>query len=1165
MTAINRISLAKRPIKNLDINLLDAQLDSFADFKDTGFYELFDEVNPITDYTNSSWELIFEDFSWDDPKHSFREAQKLGLSYDAPVHMHVKLINKRTGEIKKQKIFLADMPLMGERGSFMVSGNERVVVLQILRSEGLLFVESKASKPKKRLYTVKLMPLRGKWFDFEVNKYGVMSVKLLEKHPKILLTTLLRALGYSSNDQIRKVLEDVDNGEVSFVDATLKKDPSHNTDEALIEIYRKLRPEDSVTIENAREFIEGLFFNKRRFFLGKVGRYKLNKKLNIDKDITPADYLLNREDIVQIVRALIEVNNGRRPVDDIDSLINRRIRGVGELIADKIRVGVLRMEKNIKDRMSLYSTDDNITPSMLINTRPVIAAINQFFGGSALSRFMDQQNVLSEIETKRRITAGGPRGLTKERATFSVRDVHNSHYSKICPVNTPEGPSIGVVMHMSVFSRLNDFGFLEAPYMKVVNKFKIGQDKLADFKGRAIWSDLHDDKGKVIAKKGDELSDSLVKAADKAGLTEIKIVPFVTDEVVYLDAETELRYKIASGSVHTDAKGNMLEDKTYVRDGRTYLKVEVSEVDLVDVSPAQIGGLGLSLIPFASMDDPNRTLIGSKTQTQAVPLLRQDPPIVGTGFEKVAAKATGRNVYAEAEGVVSYADADKVIVEYTPAKGKKYKKEYEIETFSRTNQSTSFSQTPAVKRGDKIEEGQVIINAPCTANGEIALGANLRTAYIVYDGYNYEDGIVISERLLKEDVLTSVHIYEYTQEIRETKLGDEQITRDIPNVGEHALRNLDEGGVVRVGAHVEPNDILVGIIAPKGETELSAEEKLLRAIFGDYARDVRDNSLRLPHGDRGVVVSVQILDKNTGAKLNPGVIKQVKVWVAKTHKISVGDKLTGYHGDKGVITKILPQEDMPYTADGEPVDIIVGPGSMVRRMNVGQLMEAHIGALAAKLGVRVEIPPFTDYDTAPLMDMAKKAGVDYEEKVALFDGRTGQPYDQKVTVGPRYFFKLEHLADHKVHARSTGPYTMVTQQPLGGKAQRGGQRFGEMEVWALEAHGVPYVLHEMLTIKSDDLVGRSAAYKSIITGQDVTVPSVPESFNVFDRELAALCVKLEKIGAVVDPFIENASLDEIVDSIGENTPAADQAQVVAELESPEGGFEVNEGTDEAAV
>jgi DNA-directed RNA polymerase subunit beta len=1153
-----RLSLAKHPVKHLDINLLEAQIKSFAEFADNGFADLFDEINPITDYTGSAWELVFEDFTWDAPKYGFHEAQKLGLTFDAPVHMHVKLINKRTGEIKKQKIFLADMPLMGDRASFMVNGNERVVVLQILRSEGVLFTESKASKTKKKLYSVKLMPFRGKWFEFEVNKYGVMSVKLLDKHPKILLTTLLRALGYSSTDQIKKLLEPVDTGETSFVEATLRKDTTHNTEEALIEIYRKLRPEDSVTIENAREFIEGIFFNKRRFFLGKVGRYKLNRKLGIEGDITPSDYLLKKSDIVEVVKALIQLNNGTREVDDMDSLMNRRVRGVGEIIADKVRVGVLRMEKNIKDRMSLYSADSAVTPAMLINTRPVIAAINQFFGGSALSRYMDQLNVLSEIESKRRITSGGPRGLTKERATFSVRDVHNSHYAKICPVNTPEGPSIGMVMHMAVYSRLNDFGFLEAPYLKVINKFTVASDKVSDFKGRTVYKDVVDESDKVIIKAGTEITTDVVAKAQKAGLETIPVTPFVTDEIVYLDAEAELKHKIASGSVHTDKDGSFLEQKTYVRDGKTYLKVDVSEVDLIDVSPAEIGGLGLSLIPFSSLDDPNRTLIGSKTQTQSVPLLHLEPPIVGTGFETVAAQATGRNVLAEDDGVVTYVDAEKVVVEYTGGKKGKYKQEYSIENFIRTNQSTSLSQTPAVQIGDKVKKGDTVINSPCTVDGELALGANLRTAYIVYDGHNYEDGIVISERLVKEDVLTSVHIQEYTQEVRETKLGNEIITRDIPNVSEHALRNLDDNGIVRVGASLESNDILCGIIAPKGETELTAEEKLLRAIFGDYARDVRDNSLRLPHGDHGVVVSVQILDKATGAKLNPGVLKQVKVWVAKTHKISVGDKLTGFHGDKGVVAKIVPEHDMPYSADGKPVDIIVGPQSMVRRMNVGQLMEAHVGALAEKLGIRVEVPPFCEFSLDPLLDQAKKAGVEYEEKIDLYDGRTGLPFDQKITVGPRYFFKLEHLADHKVHARSTGPYTMVTQQPLGGKAQRGGQRFGEMEVWALEAHGVPTVLHEMLTIKSDDVVGRAAAYKSIITGQDVATPTVPESFYVFDREMAALGIKLEKIGAVEDnSFTDNASIDEIVDSITDAPSTGEVQAVVAEVEGDE-NFEVME-------
>ncbi len=1130
-----RVSLAKTPTNKVKLDLLGAQIQSFHEFRDMGLDDLFDEINPIIDYAGgASWELVFENFEWDEPKYDFYEAQRLGLTYDVPVYAHAKLINKRTGEIKKQKLFLADMPLMGDNGSFMFNGNERVVVLQIIRSEGLLFVESKNSKPKKKLYSVKLMPSRGKWYEFEVNKYGVMSVKLLDKHPRILLTTLLRALGYSSESEIRKALGNIDTGEIKYIDATLRKDPTHNQEEALIEIYRKLRPEDSITIDNAREFIEGMFFNKRRFFLGKVGRYKLNQKLKINKKITPKDYLLKKSDIVEIVKALIELNNGVRPIDDIDSLTNRRVRGVGELIADKVRVGVLRMEKNIRDRMSTYSTDDDITPATLINTRPVSASINQFFGGSALSRYMDQQNVLSEIETKRRISAGGPRGLTKERATFSVRDVHNSHYAKVCPVTTPEGPSIGMVVHMAVYARINEYGFLEAPYFKVVNKFDIKNDKVSDFKGRKVYRDITDEKGKVILKEGVEMSGNVVSKAKKAGLDFIAIQPFITDEIVFLDAEAELNHKVGSASIKRDENSNILDRKTYVRDGRVYLKVDVSEVDFVDIDSAQIAGLGLALIPFAPADDPTRTLIGAKTQTQAVPLLYPDSPIVGTGFEEIAARTTGRTMYAEDSGLVEFSDAERVVINYKPTSKDSYKREYRLMNYIRTNQSTSFTQMAKVRKGDRVSKGDVIIDGPSTSNGELALGANLRTAYIIWDGYNYEDGIIISDRLVKEDVLTSVHIYEYSQEIRETKLGDEQITRDIPNAGEYALRNLDEDGIVRVGAFVQQTDILVGIIAPKGETELTAEEKLLRAIFGDYARDVRDNSLRLPHGDHGVVVNVQVLNRDSGAKLNAGVIRQVKVWIAKTHKISVGDKLVGFHGDKGVITKVVPQEDMPYSDDGRPVDIIVGPGSMVRRMNLGQLLEAHVGSIAEKMGVKVAVPPFAEYDINILKDMAAKEGIVYEEKVRLYDGRSGEPYDQNVTVGPRYFLKLEHLADHKVHARSTGPYTMVTQQPLGGKAQRGGQRFGEMEVWALEAHGVPTVLHEMLTIKSDDVVGRAAAYKAIITGQNVTTPSVPESFNVFDKELAALCIKLEKIGAVEDPFVDSSSLEEIVDKIEVN-------------------------------
>lgn len=1121
-----RIVLTKNPVPHLEMDFLESQKKFFRQFMESGLEELFDEINPVADYTGTSWELSFEEFIWGEAKITFRDAQRLGHTYDAPVYANIKLVNKKTGEIKKQRIYVCDMPLMSDRASFMINGNERVVVFQILRSEGLLFTESKASSNKKKLYSVKLMPHRGNWYEFEVNKYGVMSIKLLQKRPRILLTTLLRALGFSSDNDIKRILGEVDNGEFSFVDATLKKDPTKNTEEALIDIYRKLRPEDTVSIENAKALIENIFFNKRRFFLGKIGRYKLNAKLGIDEDIKISDYILKKRDIVEVIKCLVQLNNGSIQPDDIDSLTNRRIRGVNELVAEKIRVGMLIMEKNIRDKMSTYSTDEKVTPAMLVNTRPIISAVNQFFGSSALMRFMDQTNILSELEVKRKISAGGPRGLTKERATFSVRDVHNSHYSRLCPVTTPEGPSIGMVNQLAIYAKINDYGFLEAPYYVVKSKFNVESDKVESFKGRKVTETI-----KGVAKSGDEITDALVKKLTEAKKTEIRVKPFVTDEIIYLDADHEAKHKIGSASIRTDKDGNILDDKTYVRDGQNYAKVSISEVDCVDISPAQIAGLGLSLIPFASNDDPNRTLIGAKTQTQAVPLVRCESPIVGTGFEKEAARASGRTVYAEGDGVVLEADGRKVVVEYKSGK-ESYKQRYDVEKFERTNQNTSFTQNVVVTPGTVVKKGDLLIDGPCTRQGELALGVNLRAAYLVYDGYNFEDGIVISERLVREDILTSVHIQEYVQEVRETKLGNEQITRDIPGVGDHALRNLDEDGIVRLGASVQSNDILVGIIAPKGESELTAEEKLLRAIFGEYARDVRDNSLRMPNGEHGVVIGVQVLDREKGAKLNAGALKQVKVWVAKTHKISIGDKLTGFHGDKGVVTKIVPDCDMPHTTDGKTVDIILGPSSMIRRMNLGQLIETHLGNLAHKLGRKVEAQPFSEYELNKLIDYAKEQGVDYEEKVDLFDGRTGDKYTQKVTVGMKYYFKLDHLADHKVHARSTGPYTLVTQQPLRGKAQRGGRRFGEMEVWALEAHGVPNVLHEMLTIKSDDVVGRAAAYKAIISGQKITAPNVPESFNVLDKELQGLAIKMEKINAQIDETQDDMALEEIVDSVG---------------------------------
>lgn len=1129
MTPQKRLILTKNPVMLEDFDFLEAQKQFFQFFVEDGFEELFSEINPIEDYTGQNWELSFEDVEWGTPKLGFREAQRLGQSHDAPIYVTVKLVNKRTSEIKKQKVFLCDMPIMSNRASFMVNGNERVVVFQILRSEGVLFSETKNSTSQKKLYSVKLMPHRGKWYEFEINKYGVMSVKLLEKKPRILLTTLLRAFGYSSNEEIKKALEPVDVGEVKFVETTLKKDPTKNTEEALIEIYRKLRPEDSITVENAKNFLEAIFFNKRRFYLGKVGRYKLNQKLKIDEDIKPSDYLLKKRDILEVIKATIRLNNGTLKPDDVDSLSNRRVRGINEIVAEKIRVGMLIMEKNIRDRMSTYATDEKVTPAMLVNTRPVIAAINQFFGSSALLRYMDQENILSELEAKRKVTAGGPRGLTKERATFSVRDVHNSHYGRLCPVTTPEGPSVGMVNQLAVFAKINDFGFLQSPYYKVRNSFYIDKDKPEDYKGRKVEETIDG-----VVKKGEEITADVVKKAKTKKIEKISVTPFVSDEIEYIDSDEELKHKIGSAAVRVDENRNVLDSKAYVRYGKDYLSVNIKEVDFIDIAPSQIAGLGLAMIPFASNDDPGRTFYGAKTVNQAIPLINPESPNAGTGFERMAAKTSGRTIYAEEDGDVIFADSKTVIIQY---KGYKKTTEYEVEKFIRTNQNTSFSQTLRVRTGEKIKKGDIIIDGPCTEIGELALGVNLKTAYMVWDGFNYEDGIVISSRLVENDKLSSVHIHEYTQEVRETKLGNELITRDIPGVGERALRNLDENGVIRVGANVDSNDILVGIIAPKGESELTAEEKLLRAIFGEYARDVRDNSLRTPYGEKGVVIDVQILDKAQGAKLNAGVLKQVKVWVAKTHKIGVGDKLTGYHGEKGVIARVVPEADMPYTADGETVDMILGPASMIRRMNLGQLIETHIGQLASQLGIKVEVQPFGEYSLDPILEEAKKAGIEYIEKRELFDGRTGRKFDQKITVGTKYVLKLDHLADNKVHARSTGPYTLVTQQPLRGKAQMGGQRLGEMEVWALQAHAVPHLLHEMLTIKSDDVVGRASAYKAIISGQKISKPNVPESFNVLDKELAGLAIKLDKIEAKFDHEKDELALEEIVDSVGQENSA----------------------------
>jgi DNA-directed RNA polymerase subunit beta len=1124
-----RINLSKYKLDTLSPNLIESHLSSYKWLLEEGIKEIFEEVSPITDYTEESWELHFGDIEWGDINMSMTSAQKLGLSFTRPLYIESKLINKKTGEIKKQKLFVADIPMMSDRGTFMVNGNERVVVMQIMRAEGILFAESRLPSNNKNepIYAVKLMPLRGRWFDFEANKHGVMSVKLIDKRPRILLTSILRAIGYSTNKDIKDALSKLDGvtqAELDYLDITLEKDTTTNSEEALLDIYRKLRPEDSINIENAKLFLENLFFNKRRFLLGKTGRYQLNKKIGVVSEITPNDYLLKKTDLLHIVKAVLQLNTGAVKPDDIDSLANRRIRGVGELIGDRIRVGVLRLEKNTRDRMSTYSTEDLVTPSLLVNTKPVSSSINEFFGSSAVSRYMDQENVLSELETKRRITAGGPRGLTKERATFSVRDVHSSHYSKLCPVTTPEGPSIGIVSHMAVYAKINEYGFLEAPYYRVLSNVDLDQVDSKLLLGKVLRSDVMSQDGKVIIKKGETINEKLVDLLNKNNIKKIKVNPVLTSDVQYLDADAEREYKIGAANIRKDENGNILDESIFVRHKGTYAKVPVTEIEFLDINPGQIAGLGLSLVPFSINDDPTRTLMASNMQRQAVPLVKPRAPIVGTGFERIVADTSGRSVRAEEDGEVVSCDARHITVVYK----NKGKVSYELEKFIKTNQNTCFSQKLVAQVGQKLKKGDLLIDGPSMDNGELALGRPLLAAFMPFEGYNYDDGIIISEKLVKEDALTSIHIKEYTQDIRETKLGNEQITRDIPNVGEFTLRNLDDQGVVRVGASVSAQDILVGIIAPKGETELTAEEKLLRAIFGEYARDVRDNSLRMPHGDRGIVIGVQVLDKTKGDKLNPGVLKQVKVWVAKTQKISIGDKLTGIHGDKGVVANILPEEDMPYLEDGTPVDIILSP-MFVKRMNLGQLKELETAVLADALGVKVEVPPFATIDTTKLDKMLEEKGINVTMKKKLFNGKTGEPFDQKVLVGPRYIVKLNHLSADKIHARSTGSYTLVTQQPLGGKAQFGGQRFGEMEVWALEAHAAIHNLQELLTIKSDDVVGRAAAYKSIIQGLPIEAPNIPESFRVFMSELRALGLNPEILEPEEDDIDESEMVEEVLE------------------------------------
>ncbi|HEY8999044.1 MAG TPA: DNA-directed RNA polymerase subunit beta [Candidatus Saccharimonadales bacterium] len=1078
-------------------NLVDHQNRSFQWFIEEGLGELLAEISPIEDYTGTKLSLRFKEYHFEDPKMSEADARENNVSYDVPLKATVELTNKVTGEVKEQEIYLGDFPGMTKRGTFVINGAERVVVSQLIRSAGVFFTSDQHGATN--LYGAKVIPGRGAWLEFETAANGAIYVKIDRKR-KLAVTTLLRALGMSEA-QMKEAFKHVDQGKASHIEATLEKDPSRGQSDALIEVYRRLRPGDLATVDNARALIENMFYNFKRFDFSRVGRYKINKRLNLDVPNTVENRVMRLEDLVAIIAELIRMNVTQEPADDIDSLANRRVKLVGELVQRQFRIGLLRMERNTKDRMSM-SEIETVTPGQLINARPVVAAVREFFASSQLSQFMDQINPLSELAHKRRLSSMGPGGLSRERAGLEVRDAHATHYGRICAVETPEGANIGLVLNLANYARINEYGFVETPYRKVVTA--VPAAKIA---GHIAGVDLEDENGKVLVKKGTKITE-----ADAKKLATIKtqatwpVKAKVTGEVVYLDAAAEESAVIAGAGVEVDEDGYFVEERISVR---THLKsgeVDTDEVTHMDAARNQIIGSSAGLIPFIEKNYVYRSLMGSNQQRQAVPLIQPEAPIVGTGLEAAAARNTGQLVLAEANGEVVEANAQRVKVKY--AEGVVT---YEPLHFVRSNEGTSINQKVAVRTGDKVKTGDVLIEGMSIEGGELALGKNLIAAFMPWGGYNFEDAIIVSRKLVEDDTLTSIHIVDFMIEVRETKLGPEIITRDIPNVGEDALRHLDDDGIVRIGAEVHPGDILVGKITPKGEQELSSEERLLRAIFGEKAKEVRDTSQRMSNGKHGKVVGVKVFSRENGHELKAGVLMQIQVFVAQMRKISVGDKLGGRHGNKGVIARILPEEDMPFMEDGRPVDILLNPLGVPSRMNLGQLFETHLGMAARALGIHVASPSFNGVSPEKIQELLKEAGLPEDGKQQLFDGRTGEAFKERTTVGSMYMIKLNHMVADKIHARATGPYTMVTQQPLGGKAQNGGQRFGEMEVWALEAYGAAAILQEMMTIKSDDVYGRSKAYEAIIKKMRITGQKVPASFSVMVKELQGLGLKVDLV------------------------------------------------------
>ena len=1078
-------------------NLIAHQLASWKWFVDQGLGEIFEEINPIDDYTGAKLSMRFKGYRFEPPKTTEAEARSNNVSFEAPLMATIELTNKVTGEVKEQEIYLGDYPWMTDRGTFVINGAERVVVSQLIRSAGVFFTGSQHGNI--RLYGAKVIPGRGAWLEFETSAAGAMYVKV-DRRRKIPVTTLIRALGLASNKQIKDQFAHVDDGQLSYIDATLEKDPSSNTSEALIEVYRRLRPGDLATVDNAKSLIENMFFNYKRFDFSRVGRYKINKRLDLDVTNTIKNRVMRMEDLSAIIAEIIRLNNSQEAPDDIDSLANRRVKLVGELVQRQFRIGLLRMERNAKDRMSMTEIE-SVTPSQLINARPIVAAVREFFASSQLSQFMDQINPLSELAHKRRLSSMGPGGLSRERAGFEVRDAHATHYGRACVVETPEGSNIGLVLNLAAYARVNEYGFIETPYRKVLNAVSAKEAV-----GHIARENLLDDKGKVIVKRGAKIT-----RADATRLAKQKSVTWpvkakITREVVYLDADEERGATIAGAGNEYDKDGYFVDERISARSHMVFGEADADDITHIDSSRAQIIGANAGLIPFIEKDAVNRALYGANQQKQAVPLIKAESPVVGSGSEAIVAKNTGQLIEAEAAGVVEKATADEIIVKYP-----KQRKTYHPVHFQRSNEGTSMNYRVTVNSGQRVKKGDVLAEGMSIDNGELALGKDVLVAFMPWGGYNFEDAIVISERLVKQDVYTSIHIVDYMTEVRETKLGPEIVTRDIPNVSEESLRHLDEDGIVRVGAEVRQGDILVGKITPKGEQELSSEERLLRAIFGEKAKDVRDTSQRMSNGKHGKVVGVRVFSRDEGHELKAGVIKQIQVFVAQMRKIQVGDKLAGRHGNKGVIARVLPEEDMPFMEDGTPVDMVLNPLGVPSRMNIGQLFETHLGMAMRALGLKVASPPFNGVSIEKIKELLKQANMPEDGKFQLFDGRTGDRFVEKTVVGVMYMLKLEHMVLDKIHARSIGPYTMVTQQPLGGKAQNGGQRFGEMEVWGLEGYGAAATLQEMLTIKSDDVFGRSKAYEAIIKAEPIVGPKVPESFNVLVKELQGLGLKVDLI------------------------------------------------------